>query len=82
MLQPQSDLSWLDTKSLLQLHAASLEQMRDSIRLMTQIEEELALQPHQSRVGLTLSNVDLSNAAIQPGIIARLRIQTHSPFLV
>ena len=29
--------------------------MRDSIRLMTQIEEELAAQPHQTRVGLTLS---------------------------
>jgi hypothetical protein len=29
--------------------------MRDSIRLMTGIEEELALQPHQARVGLTLS---------------------------
>jgi hypothetical protein len=29
--------------------------MRDSIRLMFEIEEELALQPHHSRVGLTLS---------------------------
>jgi hypothetical protein len=29
--------------------------MRDSIRLMIEIEEELALQPRQSRVGLTLS---------------------------
>ena len=55
MLRPQSDLSWLDTKSLLQLHAASLSQMQDSIRLMIEIEEELAVQPHQSRVGSTLS---------------------------
>ena len=54
MLQRQSDLSLLDTKSLLQLHAASLSQMQDNIRQLIEIEEELVLQPHQSRVRSTL----------------------------